>query len=267
MHGICALPASLPRDAQHTPATKDILKGALAERALQLLEEALVGLVCLVGRLALELLEQAPLLLGQPARDDDVDEHAVVAAPEALQHRHPATRKHANVAGLRARRKLELHRAVERVGRERRAERRFRDRQVDRREDVVALAHEARIWHHVDADVHVAGTAAELSRMPLAGDPDLLPVVDAGGDLHLEPALFDLPSGAPAFGARGLDDPAGAAAARAALRAHELAEDAVRHLLHAPRAAAGRARRRHGARLGAVTVAAPAPNRDPEGDV
>ena len=39
-----------------------------AERALQLLEEPLVGLVRLVGRRSLELLEQAALLVGQPPR-------------------------------------------------------------------------------------------------------------------------------------------------------------------------------------------------------
>jgi hypothetical protein len=41
---------------------------------------------------ALEALEQRALLVGQAARHGDVDEHAVVAAAEALQHGIPLPR-------------------------------------------------------------------------------------------------------------------------------------------------------------------------------
>ena len=55
----------------------------------------------------------------------------------------PWPRSVAHLAGLRARLELELDRAVERLDRDRRAERGLDDREVDLREDVVALAHEA----------------------------------------------------------------------------------------------------------------------------
>ena len=47
----------------------------------------------------LELVEQPALLVGQAARDGDVDEHAMVAVPEALQHRHPLAAEHATSPG------------------------------------------------------------------------------------------------------------------------------------------------------------------------
>src|SRR5579871_1782238 len=58
------------------------------EDALQLLEQALVGAVRPLVRVPVELVEQAALLVAQVARDEDVDEDALVAAAEALEHRH-----------------------------------------------------------------------------------------------------------------------------------------------------------------------------------
>ena len=49
--------------------------------------------------------EQLALLVGQLARDGDVDEHPVVAAAEALEHGMPLAAQHAHLAGLRARRR------------------------------------------------------------------------------------------------------------------------------------------------------------------
>ena len=104
----------------------------------------------------------AALLVGQPARHDDVDEHAVVAAAEALQHRHArgraarAPRPAACPARTRARPRRRASATVTR-----RAERGLRDRQVDGREDVVALAHEALVGSDAHVDVDVAGAAAE----------------------------------------------------------------------------------------------------------
>ena len=117
------------------------------------------------------------------------------------------------------------------------------------------------------ADVDVARAAAELARVALAADPDLLAVVDAGGNRDVEPALGDLPAAAVAFDARRRDEVAGAAALRARRRAHELAEHAARHLLHATAAAARRARDRRRPGLGAVAVAAVAGDADLERDV
>ena len=107
---------------------RDAAEQRSAERALQLLEEALVvaGRSSLVRR-ALELLEQAPLLVGQAARDDDVDEHAVVAAAEALRAPAcPRPRSTRTSPGCVPGVELELDLAVERRDRDRRAERRLR---------------------------------------------------------------------------------------------------------------------------------------------
>src|SRR3712207_8667263 len=51
---------------------------------------------------ALELLERAPLLVGEAARNDDVDDDVLVAAAEPLQDRHAAAAQHSDVAGLRS---------------------------------------------------------------------------------------------------------------------------------------------------------------------
>src|SRR5262249_49162601 len=141
----------------------------------------------------------------------------------------------------RARFELELRLAVERGHRDGRAERGVGHGQVDAAEDVVALAHEARVGPDVDADVDVARAPAEHARMPFPGDPDLLAVVDARGHLDLEAALLDRPPGALAVEARMLDDASRSAARRAGLRADELAERRAGHLLQAPATSAGRA--------------------------
>ena len=52
-----------------------------------------------VRRQAVELLQQPALLLRQLAGDGDVDEHALVAAAEALQHRQPAAAQDAHLPG------------------------------------------------------------------------------------------------------------------------------------------------------------------------
>src|SRR5439155_19003633 len=215
-----------PRRAQPEPGSRhalELLDLPSAEGALQFLEEALVGPVRLVRRMPLELLEQSPLLVCEPPRHDDVDEHAVIAAAEALQHRHPASREDAEFARLRARRKLELDRAGERVGLKRRAERGLGNRQVDRGEYVVALAHEAGVRLHAHTNVDVACTAARVPGVPFARDADLLSVVNAGRDLHFQPALLEHTARAVTLRARCVDDPAGAAATRAGLGPDERA--------------------------------------------
>jgi hypothetical protein len=164
----------------------------------------------------------------------------VIAAPEPVQHRHPTPAKQADLTRLRPRAELQLDRPFDRVGLDRRAERSLRDREVDRREDVVALAHEAWIRLHVNADVHVTGACPRRACVAFAGQADLLPVVDARRNRHLERPLLEDAACALAFAAGRLDDATVAAAAWAALRADELSEDASRHLLQAPGAVAVR---------------------------
>ena len=222
----------------------------------ELLEEALVRLVRLVVAQALELLEQLALLVGEAARNGDVDEHAVVAAAEALEHRHAVAAQRAHLAGLRARLELELDRAVERLDRDRRAERGLDDREVDLREHVVALAHEPLVGPDAHRDVEVARAAAERARVALAREADALAVVDARpapstssdrsssvrpAPVHVSHGMLDLAPGALAFGAR--------------RRADELAEEAPRDLLQPAVAAAALADRDVRARLDAVAVA------------
>src|SRR5262249_13548277 len=114
----CRPPRSLPGTARawsRAPPRGDPVRlrprlgGARsAERALQLLEERLVVAIRVLVAARLELLEQAALLVVQPARHRDVHEHPLVAAAEALQHGHALTAQHLDLARLRARRQLEL---------------------------------------------------------------------------------------------------------------------------------------------------------------
>ena len=142
----------------------------------------------------------------------------MVASPRPVQDRHPAAVEDVHLAGLRARLELELGVSVERRDRDPRAERRLGHRQVDLREDVVALAREARVVLHVDEDVDVARLAARQPGVALAGDADPLAVVDARRDVDVEPPLVEDPPAAAAGLARRLDHATGAVAAWARLR-------------------------------------------------
>ena len=173
----------------------------------------------------LELREQPALLGGEPARDGDVDEDAMVAAAEALQDRHALAAQHPHLARLRPGGEVELLGPVERLDRDLRAEGGLDDRQVDLREDVVALTDEPLVGADADTDVGVAGTAAERARVPLARHPDPVAVVDAGRDLDLELARDERPAGSVALAAELLDPPAAAAAVGAGRLADELAEE------------------------------------------
>src|SRR5579862_9566013 len=239
-------------------------RNASAEGALDLVEEALVRLVGPLVGVPVEFLEQAPLLVGQMARDDDVHEHALVAASVPVKHGHAFAAEHHDRAGLRPRVELELLVAVEGRDLDRRAECGLGHRQVDGRVDVVALAHEAWVGSHVDAHVCVPCARAEDAGVPLAGEADLLAVVDAGWNLDVQPALFDDAAGALADRAWRLDAPARASARRARLRANELPEDAARDLLQAAGTATRRTGRDLAARLCAVAAAALASHRDAE---
>src|SRR5690606_28716310 len=55
------------------------------------------------------------------------------------------------------------------------------------------------VWLDVDGDDHVAGLPAAAAGLALAAQPDLLPVVDPGGDLdvHRAPVGGQLDRGAP----------------------------------------------------------------------
>ena len=164
--------------------------------------------------------------------------------------------------GLRAGLEIELELALERRHLGLRAERRFGHREVDRRVDVVALAHESLVGSDVDEDIDVPGLPAERARVSFARETDPLAVVDSRRDLDVDVALLEDSSRACACLARVLDDLARAAAARTRLASDELAEPGARHSLEVTRAAALFARRDCGARLDSVAAARIASSRD-----
>ena len=92
----------------------------------------------------------------------------MVAAPEPLEHRHSATAEDACLAGLRSGLELELDLSVEGRNRDLSAECSLRHRQVDRRVDVVALAHESRMGTDADEHVQVARLPTEQPGMAFA---------------------------------------------------------------------------------------------------
>ena len=100
--------------------------------------------------------------------------------------------------------------------------------------------------------------------MPLARQADALTVVDPRRDLDLERPLFEQATGAVARLARVLDRSPGAAAGRTRLRPDELAEHAARHLPQAAGPATCRTRDDRRPRLGPVTAATRARDRDLE---
>ena len=216
----------------------------------------------LVGMLV-ELAQKAALLVAEVARYEDVDEDPLVAAAAPLQDGHATAAEDDDLARLRPRRQLELLLPVERRDCERGAERGLRERQVDGRVDVVALAHEALVGTDPHLDVDVAGRAADEPGVPLAAQADLLAVVDPRRDVDRQRPLLDDAAGAAALGARLLDPAARAGARRAGLRADELAEDAPRHLLQPPGSVARGAGRDLGAGFRAVAAAARAGRRPP----
>src|SRR5689334_21496370 len=176
-------------------------------------------------RFARELFEQLTLLLGQLLRHLDIDHDMEIPArsgPPEVGHT-LATQPDGRVR-LRARLDLDLLLAIDRRHRDRRTERGLRDR--DRRLVVKLRAGAAkrRMWRDVDYDVQRARRTAARPHLPLVGEPDLVALVDAGGDGHAQhPLRFD-PAIAMTGRARALDDLALAPATRAGRDVDHLAE-------------------------------------------
>ena len=179
----------------------------------------------------------------------------MVAAAGALQRRHALPAQDAHLARLRTGREVELVVALERRDRQLRAARCLDDRQVDLREDVVAVALEALVAGNADLDVRVTWDATVRARVAGAADPDPLGVVDSGRDLDLELLRLDCAAISVASSAGGLDHRAGAETRWARLRADELAKDAAGDLLQVAVAAARLAGRPLSAGLGALAFA------------
>ena len=140
----------------------------------------------------------------------------------------------------------------------------LRQGEVDGAVDVVSFTYETLVRSDVHLDVHIPGGAADRACVTFAAEPDALPVVDARGDVDIQRSLLEHPAGAVALLAWMLDVPAGAAAGRTGLRAHELAEDAARHLAQTAASAAAWTGADLRPRLGAAAVAARASDGDLE---
>ena len=166
----------------------------------------------------------------------------------------PLSPQDAHIARLGSRSDLELDLSLCRGHGDRRADRGIDHGQADDGDQVVAVARKSLVGMDTNLDEGVARLPAERARVSFAAHADPLPVVDAGGYLDIEQPLRDEPPVAVAALARLLDDPARTVTARTGRRTDELAEDALRDLLDAARAAAGVARdgRRAGLRPGAA---------------
>src|SRR5262245_23769267 len=190
----------------------------------------------------------------------------MVAAAVAREHGHTLPSQHPHLAGLRARFELELPVAVQRRDADRRPEHRLRERDVDGREDVVALPDEARVRPHPYEHVGVTGWAAGHPCMALARDSDALTVMDSRRNLDVHGALLDRSPSAFAGLAGCLDKAAGPATGRARLCADEVTERRARHALEASAPRARRATDRGCSRLEAASLARRARLRDLEHD-
>src|SRR5437867_4477000 len=126
---------------------------------------------------------------------------------------------------LRARRDAHLRfRALDRRHVDLVAERRLRRRETCEVHEIVAFATEEVVLLQADEDVEVAGRSAAHARLALAGDAELLAVVDAGRDGQSDLAVLALTAFASAVSALLIDGLPGAAAARAGGDVHEAAE-------------------------------------------
>src|SRR6476659_419269 len=107
--------------------------GALAERALELVEQALGLAVRAVVGMLVEFAQEAALLVAQVPRHENVGEDPLVATAAALQNRHPAAVQDDDLARLRAGRQFELLLPLQGRDSERCAKRCLREGQVDGR--------------------------------------------------------------------------------------------------------------------------------------
>ena len=147
------------------------------------------------------------------------------------------------------------------------AQRGLRERHVEPRHEVLAVALEARVRLDHHEHVQVARRGSAIARMAMAREPHALTVIDAGGDVDVQAAGLHLPARSAAQLAWRLRDAAVATAAVAGLGANHLAEHRACHRLQLARALAPGTSLDRGARLGAVAVAAGAVRGDLELDV
>src|SRR5262249_30691297 len=136
--------------------------------------------------LAVELLEQLALArreLGGHFQHDLIHRVAVATPSEMGQALAAQTELRAGLGarGHRQRGLASQHPHLYGV-----AQRRLPGRQRQLAQEIGALAHEDIVRLHREHDIEVAGRAAEHAALALAGEPELVAVLDAGRNRHLE---------------------------------------------------------------------------------
>ena len=122
-------------------------------------------------------------------------------------------------------------------------------------EQVVAVAHEARIVLDTDQHIEIAGRATALTGVAAAADADPLAVGDAGGDIDGDVLMLDAAPAAVADVARLLRRPCPRRRTGRRRWCSHLTERRPRDRAQLPAALAARAGLDRRARLGAVAVA------------
>ena len=173
----------------------------------------------------------------------------------AAQRRHPPAAKDQRLVRLGARRDLEVRRAVERRHLDRRPQRRQRRRNVDGRQEIVAVADEPLVRRDAHEHVQVARRPASIAGVTAPGDADPLAVGDPRRNLDGHLLGLDGATAATAHPAR-LRRNSSVALALVADRGRITCPKGVRVTARSwPAAAAARARLDRSPGLGAVAVA------------
>src|SRR5690606_23229686 len=152
----------------------------LGEQSLLELRELRAG--CL--RLLRELLDQLALRRVEAGRGDDLHADAEITALAAAQRGHAAPADGEHVAGLHPGAQLQVHRTVEALDRRVRAEDGIGHRDLEGREQVVALAAEHRMRCDRHLDVEVAVRSARAPDRSGSRQLQAQPGLDAGGDVE-----------------------------------------------------------------------------------
>src|ERR1700676_1223610 len=172
------------------PSTKNRGKLIGFERVLDAFEERTI--FDLVASQLGVLFQQIAFAPGQLRRPRDVNRNEQIAPRAAAHVRHAASAQPVGRAGLRPRDDRNFDRAVDRVYRDRSAERRLRERDRDVQEQLRTVAPEARMLREAEIDVQIPGRTAARPRFAAARDADAASLVDARGNLDGQrPRAFD----------------------------------------------------------------------------
>src|SRR5438067_764343 len=136
----------------------------------------------------LQLFEQPPLPVANPARQHRVDTYDKVAASIRAEagHAQPSQAEAASVGGCR--RHLHAHRATERGHVDLTAQHQSSERHVEVDQQVVLLAPKERVRLDVDVKIQVTLGATHDAGAALARDADAGPIAHAGRELDLDVA-------------------------------------------------------------------------------